>query len=275
LEKEIDEKKKSLQMKTRSLKTIAVALFTATGAALTFLATVPLDRTEMEVVWLMIGITGPMSFAFPIVAFKNDYLRARMRKSPDWLVESVWGAYMTVCGLAFLLFAFSILQSQSLDVFTLTDILFILLISLVSAQMALRAISRRKRHEDFQSMKKEAKRLLDSKMNRVAYSAVIGAIVYVLPVVSLLLHPITLASLRGAIFFIPFAPLAVIAIVTFFVHQQLFIYVDQAERLKENVDREGAKCFNKNELAFNNLLRSGRTKGYHIRHSKARRDRAK
>lgn len=272
---EVAEKRASLDKVTKSAKKAAAPMVSALLLALAFFATRSLNQSEISTIWFLVGVTGPMSFAFPIVVFKTDFLKAVLRKSPDWIVESLWGTYMTVCGIAFLFFAFAMVWSNLRDLFTVIDTIFILLLSAFSFGMAIRAVIRRRGREDAKLAKKEMGAILDSSMKRTAYGGAILIAVFVLPVCALLFQPLTASSLQGSVISVSLAPLLVWAVLRFLVYQMYFIHTDQLEMLAERVDADGPQRFDKNVLDFANITRYGRLNKRHIKQSRHSRSRGK
>jgi len=268
LNKEILERTKSYDKVTKTAKAAGGSLFATLMTALAFLGTTSLSHSEVNAIWFLVGISGPMSFAFPIIVFKVDYLRARMKKSPDWLIELLWGPYMAICGIAFLFFALALVFSTLIDWFTISEIVWILLVSGLSFAMAIRARRRRNRRDDTQMIKKGIEQVLDSKMGRIAYGVVIGATIYILPVSALLLQPVAITLLRGSLILALFAPLLVWAMLSFLAHQLYFIHIEHLRTLAEKVEADGEKCFDTNQLAFSNILRYGNLSKDHIRKSR-------
>jgi hypothetical protein len=245
------------------------------GGALAFFNDKHLSELEVNSIYLMVGIMGPMFFAGPIVLFKNDYLRALLRKSPDWIIESIWGPYTMICGLAFLIFLLLMIRSGLLDILTIVDAWFVLLVSAQMFGSALRAYVKKKSREDTQSFKKEMGVILDSKWKRLAYSGAIAIVMFVLPAIALTIEPHSITTWQGSLILVCFAPIFVWLYFSVHLHQLYFIQTDELEQVAENVKNEGAKTFDKNVLAFANILRYGQAKKHRPRHSQRHQSRIK
>lgn len=274
LKEERLEKKESLDRTTKGKMKALIALAGVFMAMLAFFESYTPSSSEFSTIVFFVGVIGPMVFAFPVVALRSEYLKAMISKTPDWLLEAVWSTYVVYCGVAFLLFAVAVLWSGLpeglglLSLFIVVDLLFIILISVVGFYLATRAIIRKKAREDSRSAKEDTQKMLENRSQRLAYSLSVGVIVYVLPAIALAAQPMTILSLRASVILCSFSPLFLWMLMSFLSHQEYYICVSELEKVIKRVESDGPKSFDKNVLAFSNILRYGRSKGLFIRRSK-------
>jgi hypothetical protein len=257
----------TLQRKMAASKAISSSLIMAILSALSALGGIIfyanqnyVSQHDINAIFLSIGIFSTMIFAFPVFYLKTDYLKVILKKTPTWVLDSLWGSYMASCGIIFLTIFILFIISGMIDPANFYDVIVTGGLMIYSFRMAIRSLKNKERKKDVVKSKKAMASLLRSKRGGLLGRIIIGVLLYAFPLSSIFLlgHGITSFSLYASLIITIVAGLALIALLRFQVRQILVVQIDDLEKVMEKVKSADAiKYFEKNLASYDKIIRLG------------------